>query len=107
MAEFVGIGPKNYSYKYLMLDGIENSSSVCKGVPKCVHPEFHEYKNLILNGKDDDTVYRECTRITSRSHSVKTVVLDKVALKKKLRKREKGIEEFETLPYGYFELQNK
>ena len=93
---------------YLKLDGTEDSSSVCKGIPKCVHPEFHEYENLILNGNDNENVYKECTRISSKSHCVKTEKSEKIALTKELRKRVRNeINKFETLPYGYNELLNK
>ena len=105
MTEFVGVGPKNYSYSYMKLDGTESNTSVCKGIPKCSHPEFHVYKKLIIHGKDDETVNRECARITSKSHSVKTGVTEKIALKKELRKRVRcENDEFETVPYDYYEL---
>ena len=104
MTEFVGIGPKNYSFKYLKLDGTESDKSVFKGFPKCSHPEFHDYRNLILNGMDDETVFKECTRITSKFHRVQTEVSEKIALKKELRKRVRcEVDEFETLPYGSYE----
>ena len=105
MIIFVGVGPKNYSYMYMKLDGTEDTSSVCKGVPKCVHPEFKEYQDLILKGKDKDDIYKECTRISSKSHCVKTEKITKVALTKELRKRERDVnDEYETVPYGYYGL---
>ena len=103
--KFAGVGPKNYSLMCLKLDGTEKSSSVCKGIPKCVHPEFYEYENIVLHGYDGEKVEKECTRISSKEHCVKTESVNKIALTKELRKREKGIEEYETLPYGYYELK--
>ena len=106
MIKFVGIGPKNYSYMYLKLDGTEDSESVCKGVLKCVHPEFNEYEHLMLNMDDGESIEKTCTRISSKNHCVKTVDVTKIALTKELRKRVRDeINEFETLPYGYFELK--
>ena len=108
MIIFFGVGPKNYSYMYLKLDGTEDSSSVCKGVPKCVHPEFNEYQNLILKGSDKESIYKECTRFSSKSHCVKMEKTVKVAMTKELRKRVRDEnDEFETVPYGYYELLNK
>ena len=99
MIKFVGIGPKNYSYMYLKFDGSEDSSSVCKGVPKCVHPEFDEYEHLMLNMDDGKSIEKTCTRISSKNHCVKTVDVTKIALTKELRKRVRDeIDEFETLP---------
>ena len=103
--KFVGVGPKNYSLVILRVDGSEKSKSVCKGTPQCVHPEFYEYESLILNGYDGKNIEKTCTRISSKDHCVKTESVTKVALTKELRKREKGIEEYETVPYGYYELK--
>ena len=106
ITEFVGIGPKNYSYKYLKLDGTEDKSSVCKGVPKCVHPEFEEYKDIIINGRDN--IHKNCTRIQSKNHNVETVDVKKIAMTNELRKRVRDKNDrFETVPYGYYELLNK
>ena len=108
ITEFVGIAPKMYSYKYLKLDGTEDTSSVCKGVPKNAHPEFEEYKDLVLNKKDGIKIFKNCTRIQSKNHNVETIDITKVAMTKELRKRERDEnEKYETVPYGYYELLSK
>ena len=108
ITEFAGIAPKMYSFKYLKLDGNEDSISVCKGVPKCAHPEFKEYRDLILNRKDGEKVYKNCTRIRSTNHTVETVDITKIAMTKELRKRVRGENDtYETLPYGYYDLLSK
>ena len=106
--EFVGEGPKSYVLRYLKLDGTEDDKSVLKGIPKCSHPSFEDRKKLLLNGQADETITKMCARILSRSHCVRTEVSEKVAIKKELRKRLRDEnDEFETVPYGYYELLSK
>ena len=108
ITEFVGIAPKMYSYQYLKLDGTLDTSSVCKGVPKNAHPEFEEYRDLVLNKEYGTKVFKNCTRIQSKDHTVRTTDITKVAMTKEVRKRVRDEnDEFETVPYGYYELLSK
>ena len=99
MTEFVGIGPKNYAYKYQMLNKIYKDKSICKGIPKSSHPEFKEYKQVVFG--EEEKIEKDCYRIGSKDHCLHTVKTNKVALSNQIRKRVKDPDSrFNTLPFG-------
>ena len=71
MTEFVGIGPKNYSFAYLTKGGKIDEKSICKGISKSYTPRFHEYKKVVKG--EQKTVKKICFRIGSKEHELFTI----------------------------------
>ena len=97
ITEFVGVGPKNYSFKFEKENGKVDFKSTCKGVSNT--PEFDEYKRRIVDGGDD--IRKTCFRIGSKNHILSTIECEKVAITGDLRKRVYDPEDkYKTLPLG-------
>ena len=102
--EFVGIASKNYSYTY---EHDEEKEKRCKGVSKEFIPKFEEYKNFILNDKNNQ-VLKENFRINCKLHNVLTLNQIKIALDNKVSKRLKDpADKFKTLALGIEEIINE
>ena len=99
VTEFVGIGPKNYSFAYITAEGKTDEKSVCKGISKSYKPRFHEYKKVVKG--EQKNVHKTCLRIGSKEHELYTIETDKVALTNDVRKRVRDLTtKYETLPFG-------
>ena len=95
----LGIGPKNYAFAFLSIDGKMNYKSICKGIPKSYTPKFFEYLDVVEGRRKDVKI--DCFRIGSKEHDVFTIKTNKVAMTNEVRKRIRDpITKFETLLFG-------
>ena len=100
MTQFVGIGPKNYAYEYINVDGKLKEDRRCKGIGKSFTPKIYEYVECI-QGAQGNEVNKTCFRINSKKHELYTIKTDEVAMRNTVVKRiPYSTVKYETLPFG-------
>ena len=100
MTQFVGMGPKNYAYEYITVDGKFDKTKRCRGIGKSFTPKFHEYLDCVQEAQGNK-VNKTCFRINSKKHDLYTIKTDKVAMRNTVVKRVPDpTVKYETLPFG-------
>ena len=82
MKEFISLRPKMYSYKIE-----ESEQKKCKGIKKCVFKKtisFEDYKRCLFDGT---TIQRSQLQFRSLKHNVRTLKVNKLALRREDDKR--------------------
>lgn len=102
IVEFIAIGSKQYALRCNDEKVVKKS----KGVKKCVvkrRISIDDYKNTLFNGTIEK---RTQTTIQSKDHLLHTIKRRKIALKSNDDKRVE-VENFCTLPYGHWRLEER